>query len=620
MFIEENLNPVIGDILSEIEKQNLKDENRVLLVADSNLQIVYVNSLLERWRNVSSLDEIESEPDIASMMGIFTKNKINSINLELAIDWQEEEKVLDYKVDITKLNIQGVEYYLFVFESLDKRSNIEKKINSLTYALDYGGIPVIIIDEQGEIIYSSSKFEEILNVEIEQMYKAKLVDILSPYVTRGELNILANSSFRKYKPWKKTLIIEKNNKTRYYEFVLFPVFYAENDKPNFILTAHDITDFILKHQEIRRSEKWLHSIIDNITDMLTVFYLDENNNCILKISNKSFNKYIGVNDISGYGIYDLVVPEEADLILRQIENLKEKKFVHFECRLNETEPIYEAVGTAMFDPIDSREYYIFIFKNISNRIAYERQLEIAFKEEMRLNKMKNEFLENMSHELRTPANAIIGYSEILEDAAREKDFETIQEVAVGLKDVIKRLVKLFDNIIDVAEAKANDIKIKIEELSVHSVLDELLPSFKNVAESKGLAFETNYCQDEIFIEADKEVLSKIFYALIDNAVKYTEEGKVAIKTVRDNDFATVEISDTGKGIEEKKLNEILLPFNQEEEGYTRNFQGAGLGLSLAYRLTLMIGGKIFIHSNKNGTIITLKFPLTEKKESREEKE
>ncbi len=613
MFDNENLSPIIGDILSEIEKQNLKDESRILLICDINFNVAFVSSFLDRWRKISSLNEIITEPDLTAMLTIFTQNRINSLNLEISIDWREENEILDYKVDITKLHISKVEYFLIVFESLNKRSKIERKINSLTYALDYGGIPVIITDENSEIIYSSSKFEEILNVEIEELYRTKLVDVLAPKITMGELNILKHA-LQNHEPWKKTLIIEKNNKTSYYEFLLFPVDYEEGSPKSFILTAHDITDFILKHQEIRRSEKWLHSIIDNISDMLAVFHIDEKNHCLLKISNRSFNKYIGIQDITGYGIHDLFQIEEAELILQQMRRVKKngKRNVHFECKLNETEPIYEAVGTVMFDPIDEKDYFIFIFKNISNRIAYERQLEIAFKEELRLNKMKTEFLENMSHELRTPANAIIGYSEILDDAFKEKDIETIGEIAPGLKEVINRLVKLFDNIVNIAETKSNEIKIKIEKIDLNIPLNEVRINFENLAVTKGLKFEAELSADSLWVEADNDVLQKIFYALIDNAVKYTDEGKVFIKTYTENDFAYVEINDTGKGIEKKKLNELLIPFNQGEEGYTRNFQGAGLGLSLAYRLTLMIGGKIFINSNQQGTSITLQFPLTEK--------
>ncbi len=609
MFIDEKLNPVLGDILSEIEKKNLSDETRILLISDANLNVVFVSSNLDKWRKIASLNEIVTEPDLSSMIEIFSRNRIHSLNLEISVDWQNDEDIADYKVDITKIKISGGDYFLLVFESLNKRTKIERKINSLTYALDYGGIPVIITDENAEIIYSSSKFEEILNVEIEELYKAKLVDILAPYVTLGELDILKNSALKNYRPWKKTLIIERNNKTKYFEFILFPIFYEESGQQNFILTAHDITDFILKHQEIRRSEKWLHSIIDNITDMLAVFYFDEKNRCVLKISNRSFQKYIGLEELAGYGIFDLFEKREANVLLQKIAELKEKKYVSFDCTLNESEPIFETVGTVMFDPIDGKEYFIFVFKNISNRIAYERQLEIAFKEEMRLNKMKNDFLENMSHELRTPANAIVGYSEILEDAVNEKDFDTIKEIASGLKEVISRLIKLFNNIIDVAEAKATKVKIELGKVNLKQSLLNVKEAFESAAANKGLELLMDFYEEEIFVETDKDVLEKIFFAIIDNAIKYTDKGKVELKTRVDSNFAIVEIIDTGKGIDEKKLNELLIPFNHGEEGYTRNFQGAGLGLSLAYRLTLMLGGKLLIHSNKSGTNVTLKFPL-----------
>ncbi len=610
MLSEENLSPVIGDILSEIERQNLRDENRILLIADSRMKIEFVSSFFDRWRLLHSVEDLNTEPDLAALLRIFTKNKINSLNLEVSIDWQEEQGILDYKVDITKLQIANEEYFLLVFESLNKRSKLERKINSLTYALDYGGIPVIITDEKSEIIYSSAKFEEILGIEIEELYLSKLVDVLASYVTLGEMNIL-KKALELQQPWKKTLIIEQKGKTKYYEFVLLPIFYEENDKQNFILTAHDITDFILKHQEIRRSEKWLHSIIDNISDMLIVLHFDETGQLTLKISNRSFINYIGLQNIIGYSIYDLFEKDEADFLLKHVKKLETKEIpsVKFECKLNEEETTFEAVGTLMFDPIDEKDYYIFVFKDISSRIAYERQLENAFKEEMRLNKMKTEFLENMSHELRTPANAVVGYSEILSDAVEEKDWQLIEEIAPEMKKVILRLIKLFDNIVDVAEAEANKTQIHLEEINLNDALIPIKEEFENIAISKGLEFNVNLFGSDVIVKADKEVLHKIFFSLVDNSVKYTLEGKVTINTSVEKDYGIVEISDTGPGIEEKKLNELIRPFTQGEEGYTRNFQGAGLGLPLAYRLTLLIDGKILINSNSEGTHITLKFPL-----------
>ena len=610
MLSEENLSPVIGDILSEIERQNLRDENRILLIADSRMKIEFVSSFFDRWRLLHSVEDLNTEPDLAALLKIFTKNKINSLNLEVSIDWQEEQGILDYKVDITKLQIANEEYFLLVFESLNKRSKLERKINSLTYALDYGGIPVIITDEKSEIIYSSAKFEEILGIEIEELYLSKLVDVLASYVTLGEMNIL-KKALELQQPWKKTLIIEQKGKTKYYEFVLLPIFYEESDKQNFILTAHDITDFILKHQEIRRSEKWLHSIIDNISDMLIVLHFDETGQLTLKISNRSFINYIGLQNIIGYSIYDLFEKDEADFLLKHVKKLETKEIpsVKFECKLNEEETTFEAVGTLMFDPIDEKDYYIFVFKDISSRIAYERQLENAFKEEMRLNKMKTEFLENMSHELRTPANAVVGYSEILSDAVEEKDWQLIEEIAPEMKKVILRLIKLFDNIVDVAEAEANKTQIHLEEINLNDALIPIKEEFENIAISKGLEFNVNLFGSDVIVKADKEVLHKIFFSLVDNSVKYTLEGKVTINTSVEKDYGIVEISDTGPGIEEKKLNELIRPFTQGEEGYTRNFQGAGLGLPLAYRLTLLIDGKILINSNSEGTHITLKFPL-----------
>jgi len=600
---------IFDSILPEIEKQSLREKGEVILVLDENLEIKYLNSYLAKWRNVKNLKNLRIDPDISLLLDIFSKNRINFLTLEVTIDW--EDGINDYKVDITKLNISERLFFLLIFESLSTKIKIERKINNLTYALDYGNIPVIIANNKNEIIYSTTSFEKILNKGIEELFKANIVEVISPYLSLDE-KILLENSIKQLKPWKKTLIIQKKGSIKYFEFLLKPIFYEDNSDWNFILSAHDLTDFVLKHEEIRRNEKLLNSIINNISEML-VMLEKEGNEYKIKVSNKKFLDFLGIKSTSGYYLSDVFSGENLELISNKIKQLENNdvNYVNFECKLNGDGKFYEISGTMMLDPIEDKYYYIFTFNDLSNRIAYEQQLKKAYEEEIRLNKLKNEFLENISHELRTPINAIVGYTDFIQESIRDNNLEGVDEMAEALNDVVGRLLKLFDNIISAASIESNKVEINPTVLNMNQVVKSVYEKFKAEALQKGLNFLVQNVNDPIYIKADWVKLEEIITTLVDNAVKYTNKGRVFIKSFVENNEGIVQVIDSGSGLELSKLQHLLQPFNQGEEGYTRNYQGAGLGLTIAYRLTLLMGGKILFDKNvSRGTVVTLKFPLT----------
>ncbi|MCL5029973.1 MAG: ATP-binding protein, partial [Bacteroidetes bacterium] len=130
------------------------------------------------------------------------------------------------------------------------------------------------------------------------------------------------------------------------------------------------------------------------------------------------------------------------------------------------------------------------------------------------------------------------------------------------------------------------------------------------AQNKKLNFQLKLEENELNIKTDWFKLEKIISSLIENALKYTDYGEVSIQSKTVDNNVEIIISDTGKGIEEKDIKKLLEPFVQEEDAYIRRYEGAGLGLTIAYKLTNILGGKFDIQSVKNkGTDVILTFPL-----------
>jgi signal transduction histidine kinase len=133
----------------------------------------------------------------------------------------------------------------------------------------------------------------------------------------------------------------------------------------------------------------------------------------------------------------------------------------------------------------------------------------------------------------------------------------------------------------------------------------------NETVKKDIEFVLDVDGEDCVIEVDWVKLEKIIHSLVDNAIKYTNHGSVCLSTKHLGNRIEIVVSDTGVGIDQLHIERILKPFTQEVEGYTRPFEGAGLGLTIAYKLTKLMDGKFEIVSEKNkGTKISISFPAS----------
>ncbi len=609
----DEVNLAFNDFLAGFVEHGVGEENELILIVNEDYNVSFVNTNDLFWNNVTNINLLNSDPELCSILDVFSKNKINYLSLEITLD-KASEGFSEYKVDVTKISIGEELFYLLVFENLNKKIKIERKINNLTYALDYGEIPVIIADNNFQIIYSSMSFERILGLDIEDLFRAEVTDILSKYFSVHEIGML-KTQLNMHGVWKKTAVLNDDGQIKYYEFKILTIRYQEQGAFSYILTANDITDYILMHQEIRRSEGWLKAIINNINELLVVFTKEEGV-FLVKNANQNFMSFISMDKIEGLGIGDILPAKYSEELITQITKLDNMNtnLVKYESNLGNEKKYYEGSGTLMLDPVDNKRYYIFTFSDISERITYERYLESAYKEELKLNQLKNDFIANMSHEIRTPANAIIGYSDILMEASQDEDLDTIKEISSSLKNATYRMVKLFDNIMEVSESDSKELKLDLVKINLNQIIEKIGEQFIPAANQKSINLITNLSSNPVYIEADWVKIHKIFEALADNAVKYTDSGRIILKTYTENENSIAEISDTGSGIELNKIKDLVQPFQQGESGYTRNFQGAGLGLTLAYRLTTLLNGKLHFYNNgSKGTVVKLVFPQLKEK-------
>jgi len=602
---------------SELDFQSYTElpNNNPLIIVDLDLKIVYRNESFKSTFHLDVGDDVSgmnSNPEFVYLVKGFHESRYKNISVDITLSNDSENAVKNYFVRIERVIIKQNQYFVLVIESLDQRNKFENKIASLHNALDHGKLPLMILDENRRVTYVSKSFEIVLTKEIENIYNKDLLEIVSDLLTQKESDELLLSLLNK-RIWKKLICLHKKYPVEYWEFILNPVFEVDHQSPNYILIANNLTEHINQSRVIERSEKKQKLIIDNISDLLLIVE-KVGASALFENANDNFCKIFGLdkNKIYSLKIEDFIPEELSDGIYTAISQLVARRDSYFEFNfkyLDQRE--YNCKITSIPEREKSSSYFIITLKDITEEVLYRQQLKKAYHKEMQLNKMKSDFLANMSHEIRTPFNAVVGFSEIIDESIETQDLEMIRELMVSMKEVLGRALNLFTNIIEVSQIESGEVELDKVDLNCNHVVRNIQEKLLNDSRKDNLEFILDLTEESCVIEVDWVKYEKIVFTLIDNSLKYTNEGYVYIGTKVHDGVVELTVSDTGVGIEPSQIERLLKPFTQEIEGYTRPFEGAGLGLTIAYKLTLLMGGKFDIVSEKNkGTKITVSFPLS----------
>ncbi len=382
-----------------------------------------------------------------------------------------------------------------------------------------------------------------------------------------------------------------------------------------IVVSSDITDRKNVEKELQKTETKSHAALENSPVCTKIVDLDFN----LQYMSRAGIEGLGIEDITEfYGKpYPLeFYPESFRTPMKK--NLKQVKetgeVITQEASVVDTEGNelwFHSTIVPVNDDQGQLEYIIVVSSDTSVRKQAEMSLKSAAEAAQAANTAKSQFLANMSHEIRTPMNAIVGFSDMLAN----EDLTDEQAANVGvIRESAANLVNLINDILDFSKIEAGQLDVEKTDCSLSRLLNSIESITKTQAEEKSIDFQVLANKDVPGqITSDSFRLHQCLVNLVNNALKFTEQGyvhlKVSVEERNNEHFIRFDIEDTGIGIPAQRQQAVFDSFTQADGSTTRKYGGTGLGLTVTKQLIELLGGELTLTSELGeGSVFSFTLP------------
>jgi PAS domain S-box-containing protein len=485
------------------------------------------------------------------------------------------------------------------YASEQLRDKLRRTENYFQFLLECSSDVILVLDPQGKILFAAGEGRKNLGYEIAEVVGKMAWDFVHPdnlaELMEETRRCFAESSYisrvtgqikRHDGSWLQCEFGGRSAVTPEGESVL-------------VTTMRDLSGCKRLEQELRQSEDYFRLLIQNSSDVISVFEQDGT----IRFQSDALQKLFGFKpeEQVGHNIFEYLHPADRQQAQRDfslaLQDHSRAITVDFQVKHRDGRWIYcETTGRAIFDK-SGRSVVITSTRDITERRLFEQELARARDAAVESERLKSEFLANMSHEIRTPLNSIIGLAELLAEANAEQ-----REYVQNMQKSGESLLHTIGDILDLSKIAAGKIVLDETEISVKAIAERVIAVFGVQARKKQLAMKlTVEPAVPQIARGDPNRLEQVLNNIVSNAVKFTERGGVLIKISLEQQTAAqwiirFEIKDTGIGIPSEAQHLLFHPFAQVDSSTTRPYGGSGLGLAIAAQVVELMGGHIGVES------------------------
>lgn len=495
-----------------------------------------------------------------------------------------------------------------------KRTKVTSKITSekdytfFKHFLGYSNEAFILINNRGLIEYWGGAANKIFGFSERVILNKHIGTLISEY-EKGKnaiiRTILSEKSLIEY----ETFLLTKNGTEFFSCLSLHPIKLKGKKSTYFLMIVRDISEEKNILENFNKLQSFHNELLESIN--LGLLIVDKETFDIL-FTNKKGMELLQISSSENIGrkIWDFVDSESIAVVEKIFkEGLSQDNFP-FIIKMQKYHD-KRKIWTNIY-PIEityhRRPCFLIAFIDITRERDYIKSLEDAVKQKDLVAATKSRFMANMSHELRSPINIILGYVDIL--TSLDVDGE-LKEFLIYIQKSAEHLLKVLNDILDLSKAEASKIKIIEKPYNLIALMKSVLSMIevKLIGKKVALDYNSNIEPDAYFL-VDAHNLQRVLLNILDNAVKFTDEGLISVDVRYNNGLLTFKISDTGIGMTQEELNKLFIPFEQAPE-ISQKYGGSGLGLAISKEIINLWKGDIKIESKKNvGTTVTFTYPTS----------
>jgi len=452
----------------------------------------------------------------------------------------------------------------------------EEQLMLLSRAVEQSPVAIVVTDKNAKILYVNTSFTTISGYSTNETIGKNPAILKSGYHSKEFYQKLW-STILSGKEWKGEFYNKRKNGEFYWEAaIISPVVNDEGEITHFVEVKEDISEKKKIEELIKQQNELLQIMFDNIPIMLSRY---DSKQDILWL-NRQFEEKIGwtTEEAKYVNLMEKCYPDPE--YRKMIDNFTisgEPGWKEIIMTTRSGEKLYTLWSNLYLQDFSR----IGIGLDISDRKAYEKELIIAKEKAEKSDKLKSEFLAQMSHEIRSPLNVILNFSDLLKVDMDETVSTEFEDYFNGIESAGKRLMRTIDLILNVSELHVGTYEPDFVEFDImNDIIIKIENEYTMLANSKGLNFKCFSENSSVLVKGDKYSIHQIISNIVDNAFQYTHEGSISIKIDEFKSKLKIEIEDTGIGMSEEFMKIMFEPFIQEHQGYSREFEGNGLGLTL----------------------------------------